>query len=236
VSAFAVPSFSSKNIVLHKRERDWTGWGATIYVPTGKDDIGYQQSSDNGTTWKSNLKTSRLQSVQTVGYRVKGQPETAFIARNPGAFTHWLEYDYNDDYRLGLYNEDGDVYTDYSKSPVTPITPGEWIDIPLSADVSLNNDGHCDVDVPTPYTTTVYFKDSTITPLVFTGSGAIRQDPLQFHIDDLLAVKNITVDFANAAIYPGDQAPFQAKYVSATEAPLVTGHINIFGGFCDEDD
>jgi hypothetical protein len=121
------------------------------------------------------------------------------------------------DYRVGLYNEDGDVYTDYSKSPATPVTPGEWIDIPLSADVSLNNDGHCDVDIPTPYTTTVYFKDPTITPLIFTGSGAIREDPLQFHIDDLLAVKNITVDFANAAIYPGNQAPFQAKYVSAAE-------------------
>jgi hypothetical protein len=81
VSAFAIPSFLSKNVILQKRERDWTGWSATIYVPTGKDDVGYQQSSDNGTTWKSDPKTSRLQSVQTIGYRVKGQPETEFIAR-----------------------------------------------------------------------------------------------------------------------------------------------------------
>lgn len=87
----------------------------------------------------------------------------------------------------------------------------------MSADVSLNNDGHCDLDVPSPYTTTVYFKDPSITPLVFTSSGTILTDPLTFHIDNLLDVKNITVDFAKAGIYPGDFAPFQAKYVSATE-------------------
>jgi hypothetical protein len=139
------------------------------------------------------------------------------------------------DFRVGLYNEDGDLYTEYSKSPAVPVTPGEWVDAPVSADVSLRNYGHCD-GVPDPFTATVFYKNDSNAPLVFSASSDIFAPPLQFHVENLLLVKNITVDFAKAGIYPPAQAPFQVKYFSVDGAPLVSGHVNIYGAFCDVDD
>jgi hypothetical protein len=81
VSALAVPP-SPKFGALRERELSETGWTATIYIPTGQDDAGYQQSTDNGKSWHGNAKTSRMDfSPKTTGYRVKGKPETAFLAR-----------------------------------------------------------------------------------------------------------------------------------------------------------
>jgi hypothetical protein len=211
----------------------YTNWFPTINGPTGSAGQKFQESVDNGASWQNNARNMPLDGQSTVGYRLKNNPQSSFIAKNTLASdSHvWLTYNsHNFDYVFGLYDNDAWIFTDFSKKPTQPITAGEWVPIPMSGDVMLDNSGQCAVGL---YNATVFYKDGSTPRIVHSGHG--QDERIKFHIDDVYNVDNITLSFG-PTITPGSAPVLVAKYDSAEKAPLVTANLHVFGGFCDVDD
>jgi hypothetical protein len=111
---------------------------------------------------------------------------------------------------FGVWDDSVDITPDFTQSPIVPFTPGEWVPIPLSADVTVVNAGHCRLGV---YNMTVFYKDDSA-PLLVSASGNPFDPEMQFHIEDMYTVKNMTLSFG-PIIYPGtpDQ-PLFVQYLS----------------------
>jgi hypothetical protein len=110
-------------------------------------------------------------------------------------------------YNFAILDLDPFIFADFSKSPAQPVTPGEWTPIPMSADLWLTNDGHCDVG---SYNATFSYKDGT-PPLVL---WADSDQAIHYYIADLWAVSNITLSFG-PVMYIQDRASLLANYSSA---------------------
>jgi hypothetical protein len=111
-------------------------------------------------------------------------------------------------YHYGLYNNDIFLSTDFSKPAHTNVS-GQWVPVPMSAEVKVSNDGHC---VLSSYNATVHYKS-------WTGRAprvVVSQDPMHFQIPDLLVVANITFSFGGV-FHSGSKSAFLMQYEDASK-------------------
>jgi hypothetical protein len=59
----------------------YTNWFPTISGPTGSAGQKFQESVDNGASWQNNARNMPLDGQSTVGYRLKNNPQSSFIAK-----------------------------------------------------------------------------------------------------------------------------------------------------------
>jgi hypothetical protein len=104
---------------------------------------------------------------------------------------------------FGAYDDNIIISADFTQPANTTAAPGEWATVPLSADVSLSNEGWCNTN---NVSLTVYYVDDTPSFSVQETDGGMA-----FWIDDMLAVKNITFSIG-PVLFPGPPGAVAVQY------------------------
>jgi hypothetical protein len=122
---------------------------------------------------------------------------------------------------FGVWDDRALITTDFSQRPSFPVSPGEWVPVPISVDLSVVNAGECNLGV---YNMTIFYNDGT-PPLVISAGGNPRDPALQFHIESVYVIKNMTLSFG-PTIFPGTTSePLLVRYLTAENGKgLAGGH------------